>query len=549
MFSDKITAYDFYDVFSAVGQTKIVYDVELDDETHYIIKLRCTTYDITSGGPYVAGVFYCDIKRGNTYYVQDKELIATSLDQRFDNQRVCPIGLHLYQTKDVNGEVYYIIGGGVGNRSIENFDPRGYYYKADSTDYDELNMSYNQQMYNYLPSPQNYTQNLPAWDLRMAKSFGIDVQTEETSPEAGPPSTEDGYDPDVASFDDSSDTIEIPTAPSIGVSNIGFVNVYKTDANSLQNMGVELFPDLQYTPPQAITGNDTTDAIVNGFNQIVTFLGNIPSFFEQMVANTLINYIIDCHMIPVSPSAGNSESIKVGYKTLHCTGKKVSSDYVTVECGSINLSEYYSNFADFLENAKLFLPFVGFVPARPEWFKRTSLGVTYRFNVIDGSFIAFVTSSGRYVNNNGSNKTIVGQYAGNACVHLPITGVTYSNMVAGLIGGTAGAVASAGSGAIAAAATSAIAAAGSTGDIPMSNSYNSSAAFMGCRRPFLMIERQVSDFSKTYAKENGIPSNISKKIGSITGVAILGDVHLDGITATDTEKAEIERLLHEGVIL
>ena len=389
-------------------------------------------------------------------------------------------------------------------------------------------------------------------DLSTFNRWGVDGLTfdyVDGSPEAGPPSEEGGYNPDDGGFDNSSDTIDLPDAPTIGVSNVGFVNVYKTGTQSLQNMGVELFPPLSYTPPVAITGTDVTDAVVNGFNAVVTFLANVPSFFEQMNAATYINYIIDCHVLPVSPSGGTVQNIKVGSKTLQATGTRLSNDYVTVDCGTISLKEYYHNFADYLTSMRLYLPFLGFVPAKPEWFYRESLNVTYRFNVIDGSFMAFVRSTGALVNNNNSGKTIVGQYGGNACVHLPITGVTYSNMVSGLVGAGAGAVASAASGNISALATSAIAAANAHGDIAQSNSYSSSVAFLGCRRPFVLIERPVSNFSKTYSKEDGIPSNISRKLSSVNGFSIIGNVHLDDIKATDTEKQEIERLLHEGVIL
>ena len=373
------------------------------------------------------------------------------------------------------------------------------------------------------------------------------IEVVEQSPEVGPASGEDGYKDNER--DDSSDTIEIPAVPEIGVTNVGFVNVYKTGSNSLQRLGVELFPPLAYTVPPTISSQSVTDAIVDMCNTVIAWLGNIPSFFDQITASTLINYIIDCHVIPVTPGGGTDEAIKVGSKTLNVHGDRLSNDYVDVPCGSIRLAEYYASFADFLSTAKLYLPFIGFVSVRPEWFLRDTLSITYRFNVIDGSFIAFVQSTGRYVNNGNSGGTIVSQYAGNACIHLPITGVTYSNMVAGLVGAGAGAIAGAATGNIAAVATSAISAASLHGDIAQSNAYNASAAFMGCRRPFLMIERVVSDYSQTYAKENGIPSNISKKLGSVTGFAMIGDVHLDGITATDSEKAEIERLLHEGVIL
>lgn len=394
------------------------------------------------------------------------------------------------------------------------------------------------------PLETPYAKTVSFYQLRTTYGGG-EINIDEES-QAGPPSEEDGYtDP---SFDDSSDTIELPSDPAVGVANVGFVNVYKTGVNSLQNMGLELFPDLQYTAPQAITGNDTTDAIVNGFNELVTFFANIPSFFEQTNAGTLINYILDCHVIPVTPTGGTAEYIKVGYKTLTCSGYKLSNDYVTFNCGTISLAEYYANFADFLTNAKLFLPFIGFVPARPEWFYRDSLTVKYRFNVVDGSFVAFVMSTGSYVNNSNQGPTIVGQYGGSACVHLPITGLTYANMVSGLIGAASGAVVSAASGNVAGVATSAINAANLRGDIPQSNTYSASSSFLTSRCPYLLIERPVSNFSKTYPREIGIPSNISVKLSSVHGFATVGNIHLDGITATDQEKSELERLLREGVI-
>lgn len=368
----------------------------------------------------------------------------------------------------------------------------------------------------------------------------------------GPESDQDGYplEPEDGHGDDSSDTIEIPPEPEIGVTNVGFVNVYKTGLNSLQNMGVELFPDLQYTNPTPISGSATViDSIEAGFNSIITALANIPSIVAQQVAATLVNYIIDCHVIPVTPTTGNTENIKVGYKTLTAEGDRLSSDYVTFPCGSIRLGEYYSSFADFLDSTKLFLPFIGFVPARPEWYYADTLTVTYRFNVIDGSFMAYVQATGKYVNNNGEGGTCIAQYGGNACIHLPITGVTYSNMVAGLVGAGAGAVAGAASGNIAAVATGALSAASAKGDIPQSNAYSASAAFMSIRRPFLLIERTVTNYSPSFRKENGIPSNVTKTLGNVTGFNMVGNIHLDGIDATDSEKAEIERLLREGVIL
>lgn len=369
----------------------------------------------------------------------------------------------------------------------------------------------------------------------------------EMSPEVGPPSESGGYLPDrVQGWDTSSDQVLIPGSPTLGVSNVGFIHVYNTGTNSLTDIGTELFPPLTYNAPTVISGTDVTDAIVNGFNAIVTFLANIPSFFNQFMANSLINYVIDCHMIPVSPGAGVDEAIKVGYKTLTAHGGRLSTDYVDFPCGSISLGEFYGSFADYLATGKLYLPFVGFVPTRPEWFTADTLSVDYKFNIIDGSFTCYVRSGGKHVGN--GNSTIVAQYGGNACIHLPITGVTYSNMVSGLIGAGAGMMSGVASGNIPSVATSAISAVTSHGDIACSNSYNGSAAFLGCRYPFLMIERPVSSYSKNYQHEIGLPANIYAKLGDVFGFIKMENVHLDGIDLTEDEKNELQSLLASGVI-
>ena len=410
------------------------------------------------------------------------------------------------------------------------------------------------QTYQYYTTPGYYAYSCTAIDMeKLLEELLMEVTLEYDSEEAGEPSEPGGYHAgdagDPGNFDDSSDTVSVPSLPSIGVSNVGFVNVYKVTTGGLVNMGKELFPALQYTQPAQISGTDVVDALINGFNAIMTFMANVPSFFDQINAATFINYILDCHIIPVSPTGGTSEAIKVGSKTLNSVGDKLASDYIEVDCGTLSLREYYANFADFLTSFKLYLPFVGMVSSRPEWFYRESLQVVYHFNIVDGSFMAYILSTGAYVNNNNSGKTIVGQYGGNCCVHIPITGVTYSSMVSGLVGAGSGAVMAAGSGNIPALTTSAIAAAAAHGDIAQSNAYASSVAFLGCRRPFAVIERPVSSFSEKYAIEKGIPSNVARKLGNVTGFSMIGDVHLDGIDATEAEKLEIERLLHEGVIL
>ena len=377
-----------------------------------------------------------------------------------------------------------------------------------------------------------------ALDLKRLSVYGQDYEADlkYTSPEVGDPSEPGGYNigDDVPSFDDTSDTIGLPTDPAFTSQSIGFYNVYRCALDELVNLGDYIFGE-------PITDEDD---IVDVMSKFVT----------NTFRSKLVDYIVSCHMIPVDPTYDTGPtvvSVHLGgtvCDTVHV--KKVTTDYVTFDCGTISLAEYYANFADFLENCKLYLPFIGFVPARPEWFKRGSLTVKYKFNVIDGSCIAYVLSTGKYVNNGGSNGTVVGQYSGNAIVRFPITGLNYASAASGLIGSAAGMASGFASGNLLGVAGSAVNAMTAKPDIAQSNSYSATASMLGVRRPFLVIERPVSSYAENYQHELGIPANVYETLGHLSGFVKMENVHVDGISgATDQEKAEIKSLLASGVII
>lgn len=379
-----------------------------------------------------------------------------------------------------------------------------------------------------------YMRIVAAFDLsQIENNYNAIIPEAIYSEQAGPESAQGGM--NKPAFDDSSDTIALPDNPSLNMTTLGFFNVYATTSlSALNDLGNYIFGS-------AITSQSTTEDILKA-------IGN------NMFHSKLIDYIVSCHVIPVAPNVGSTPTItaiNLGHQTLEDVSlPKVTEDYVSVDCGSIALDEYYENFADFLEDAKLFLPFIGFVPARPEWFKNTSLSVNYKFNVIDGSCIAFVRSTGRYANNGNADGTIVGQYSGTASIRFPITGVSYSNMATGVIGSVASLATASAAGSVLGVAGSAINMAQMKPGIAQSNGYNACASMMGVRRPYLYIERPVSSYARNYQHELGIPANIWGTLGDVDGFVKMENVHVDGIAgATDFEKNEIARLLAQGVIV
>lgn len=358
------------------------------------------------------------------------------------------------------------------------------------------------------------------------------------------------------SFDDSSDTFGLPTLPSLGVSEVGFINVYNPSKGQLQGFADELFPDFTIPEPSTATG---IEAVAENLANTFEVLGD---FAESFVNSGLVNYVIDCHIVPVAPATSGTAKIKVGFKTFEYTPAKVVSDYVAFDCGSLEIAEYYQNFLDYEgTRAKLYLPFVGFVDVKPEWFQSGKLGVTYHFNIIDGSCIAFViaTSSKSKLTN-----TVVATFGGNCCVHMPITGVNYSSMISGVVGGIAG-VASSGAKIVSAnrndnatlgdniegtrsIASNFASALGSRPTLEQSNGYNAGMSFMCYRRPYLLIERPVASFSKNYPHEQGLPLNVTKKLSSIQGFTTCENANLDGINCTEEERGMLREALKVGCV-
>lgn len=371
--------------------------------------------------------------------------------------------------------------------------------------------------------------------------LGFEPDTHEENPDLGPASEPGGYGPGTGSggplggsggpgptFDYTSDDIDIPTMPP-GISGLGFVNIYKCGVGSLVALGDTLFPDVAASTDVWTAITALSDAIWN---------------------SKLIDYVISIHMLPADVPAGNDEDIKIGTRTLMgIQGAKVTQDYVDVPLGSLKVDELYTNFVDYTAcRARLYLPFYGFVPIKNEYWQSATLSITYRFNVIDGSFIAFVKST--IERHQKKMDSIIGQYSGCACIQCPTSGVSYASMFSGLVANGAGMGVSMATGDVGKMAKSALGVAqAKQGEMQHSNPYNSSASVMGTRKPYLLIERAVSHFPTRYGKEKGFPLLVSKNIGSCRGFTIASNPVLDGISATLAEKERIKTYLQSGVII
>lgn len=397
----------------------------------------------------------------------------------------------------------------------------------------------------------------------LANTFGINGKLPEPktkSPEFGPASEPGGYGPGSGgsggsggpgpTFDDTSDTW-IPTPTKPGVLSYGLLNIYKADTGALLNLGRELFPSIPTFPAPVDPGQADLTTYLKYAADIAKWLTNsINALAESIWNKDLINFIVSCHLVPIDVTRGALEDIEVGARTL--TGilaGRVTNDVIEFDCGTVHIDEFYTNYVDYMTSCRLYLPYYGMVTIKPEYWQSADISIKYLWNIVDGSFTAQVFST--ITRHQSPCTTLIGQYSGNACVHMPLSGSNYATMFATLAGAAGGIAAGVATGNVKVAASSAMALAGSigsAGDMQMSNAYNATSSFYSHSRPFLIIERPISHFSENYTQEKGIPLYVAKKLSACSGFTVVEDPILD-FACPDDEAEAIRNALKTGVIL
>ena len=323
---------------------------------------------------------------------------------------------------------------------------------------------------------------------------------------------QDPSDPDDDPIGETPDVF-IPINP---ISESGFVSLYNPSGFELRQLSQYLWSD--------------------------NFINNIKKLFQDPM-----DAIIGLHMIFGTPTTGGKTNIKVGFVDTGVSANKITAQYFTIDCGTVNVREYFKDARDYdFCNISIYLPFVGIQKLNSKDLMDASVRVLATVDVVTGALLYEIDVTKKGL------KQCLYTFSGNCAVQLPISAGSYSSAIANLIGigaGIAGTVAT--GGALAPALISGIgsAAVNSHVDVQTSNSIGSNAGAMGIKKPYLIINRLSSYNANAYQKTQGYPSNKTAKIGSLKGVAKIKECHLEGIPATDEELEEIYTLLKQGVIL
>ena len=277
-------------------------------------------------------------------------------------------------------------------------------------------------------------------------------------------------------------------------------------------------------------------------------------FFDNILKNyqSPLENIISLSIIPAIAQPDDARYISIGNCTTNILCTITNEQYVSVECGSINLKEHYGNFSDYSPNTSIdiYLPYIGYRQIDIDDFMAGKIRVRYQCDILTGDCVAEIYSEGK-----GKSKLMY-TFNGNISYNVPLSGANYLQYYLSIVSGI-GSVATGVAQGIGGNPLGGIGAAASgVGQIltskpayGRSGSLGSAAGYLSYRRPFLVRKSPINTTAKNLAQESGYISNKGQKIGDYSGFTKCAAVVLDGITATKSELDEIETLLKEGVII
>lgn len=273
------------------------------------------------------------------------------------------------------------------------------------------------------------------------------------------------------------------------------------------------------------------------------------NFIDQLLKlfSSPMDAIIGLHKIYATPATGGTQNIKVGYLNSGVPSKIVTEQYTNVDCGTVNCYEYFGNVLDYnpYTNIRLYLPFIGIIDLSNSDVMRSNINVVYHVDVLSGACLAEVK-----ITRDGGGGTLY-QYAGNAATTLPISSGSYMGVVSSVSSVATRALAGFASGgalgAIASGATGVLNAQGT--NVVHSGGFSGNAGAMGCKKPYLIIERPQTETADNTAKLLGYGSNLFTKLKTCKGLTRVKGVHVDAVPATKEEKKLIEEKLMDGIII
>lgn len=382
-----------------------------------------------------------------------------------------------------------------------------------------------------LPWTFNYNDFTP-WDFRAEfgspqdRSHVVDfLAGEQAEPEhfPGDPSGSGGG---TGWFISENDTIDIPPLPSIQAIDFGFSTLYNPTTAQMQSIAAWLWSD--------------------DFDENIKL--NFVSPFENIIALSLIPW-------GLTTVAG---ILRIGNVDSGIPVARVVNQYDEVNCGSINVLEYWGSFLDYNATYSIWLPYIGFRSLKPDDMVNGTIGVVYHIDILTGCVVAYIWT----IKEDGI-KHVLYTYSGNMNYNVAFSGANfmamYNQQLSATTSGINNAVQSVGK-ALSGDITGAVDLL--TGQAQAKRQYETAkpdygrggngsgnAGIFGIRYPYIVQCLPIGQVPDNYMSLNGVPSQTYAKLSTLSGYTEIDRVIVNTLTCTEDEQKQIVALLKEGVIL
>lgn len=268
--------------------------------------------------------------------------------------------------------------------------------------------------------------------------------------------------------------------------------------------------------------------------------------------------IISFHQIYVTPEILPQKPICMGVYNTGVNAGIVEEFVKTIECGYVTVPKYYNDVRDYTETrVSIYLPFIGIQELDPRDVIGYALRLRYKIDILTGTCVAYLSPNKKEAtqDNHDSNLSSCSYiFTGNCAVQLPITAADRSRMLSGIvIGGVGGAKAGSklGHPILGGAIGGAIGAAqGLQSEVYRSNGFQANAGALALTMiPYVIVQRNRPADAYQYPKFYGKPNNVTIALQLCQGFTRVKEVIFNTVNANEIEKAEIDRLLKEGIII
>lgn len=315
-------------------------------------------------------------------------------------------------------------------------------------------------------------------------------------------------------FDLSSDAVDIPGLPTLSAVNAGFITLFNPTVKQLSDLASYMWSDLF---------------------DVATFK---KIFADPMQA------ILGLSIVPVSVPNGGERVVTVGNISTGISMTTASSQYVEVDCGTINVNEYWGAYLDYepFTKAEIYLPYIGIHPLSVDDIMGKPVHVVYHVDILSGACCAYVKCG----------DSVLYSFLGQCASSIPVTGNDWTNVINGVLniaGAVGSMVATGGASAPTGISTIASTAVNSLKPtVEKSGAMGGTGGMLGVQTPYIILTRPRQAVPSSQNVFTGYPSFITTKLGDLSGYTEVYKIHLENIGATEDELNEIESLLKSGVI-